>query len=560
MASFRRRTARPGPRTVDRLVAGFERSPICAVLADLDGHPLWWNATAAPFVLRDGAPVRLDAVLTDGAAYLADIVPRVAEGSTWEGELVLVDDDGRSVPVSASVSPDTDGDGQVAGFVLVASDVSEHRRVEAALRAELLSDELTGVGSAALLDDRLTHLSARLRRTGRHAAVLAVDIDRLKVVNDGLGRAAGDQLLRSVGQRLREGMRDEDTVARVAADEFCVLVEDLDGPDASRAVAEHILDSLREPFQLDGGTVVVSASIGIARVAHDESPTELLRRADLAMYRAKNRGGARYALYDERITHPVDRRLEIEWALRRRLDDGSVGVRFLPVVELRTGALVLAEAQLESDWPELGRITPAELVAVADDVGLGEHLARRLLELAVAAAALWPVSVSVSVDVTATVLVHGSVAEMLTSACAEAGVSAERVVVEIGERHLADDEPAVSRALAEVRAAGARIALDDFGQALSSLGALRSLPIDVIKLHPSLLGDIGTPATRAVVGAVLGVAEVLDLVVVADGVDTDDRLEIARSLGCQLAQGARIAGSLAADDLDPWFSLAPASD
>ncbi len=541
----------------ERLGEALERSDDIVVLASMAGAPRWWNQAAARFVLHPGSdsPAGVgDALLggTDGADRLAR---HVDDGTSWSGDQVLVDGAGTEVPVSLTVIPDVDDRDGVVGYALFARDVTEAKAYEDQLGRGALHDELTGLPNRALLVDHIGHACERLRRSKRQSALLLLDVDRFGVVNESLGRGAGDELLRAMADRLRSRVRAGDTLARLGGDEFVLLAEELDGFDAIVAVADGILDALRAPFALSSGDVVAVASLGVVRIDPDHGADELIRRADLAMYRAKAEGGARYAVYDGRLTKSADRRLLLETSLRQSLADRSVTLHYQPVVDLRTGGgLVFAEALLRVDTPGIGPVGPREVVAVAGETGLLADLGQLILDAALREAASWPESTAVSVNLSARQLLDGDVADVVERSLRRQGFDATRLIVEISEDSFLGDPVSATAALDRCRDLGVRIALDDFGSGWSSLATLRSLPVDILKLDQSLLtGLSGSPQNRAIAGAVLGVAEVLDVVVAAEGIETEEQLETSRTLGCQLGQGHRIARPGPAGDLDDWL-------
>ncbi len=543
-----------------RLGDALEQSDDIVILAALTGAPRWWNPAAARFLLRsrDGAPAGVGDALLGGADRADQLARHVADGTSWSGDHVLVDAGGREVPVSLTVVPDVDDRDEVVGYALFARDVTAAKAYEDHLGEGALHDELTGLPNRALLVEHIGHACERLRRSRRQSALLLVDIDRFGVVNESLGRGAGDELLRALADRLRSRVRAGDTLARLGGDEFVLLAEELDGFDAIIALADGILDALREPFTLSSGAVVAVASLGVVRIDPDHGADELIRRADVAMYRAKAEGGARYAVYDGRLTKSADRRLLLETSLRRSLADRSLTLHYQPVIDLRTGGgLVFAEALLRVDSPGIGPVAPPEVVTVAQETGLLPELGRLILDAALREAGSWPTSTAVSVNLSPSQVLDGDVADVVEKALRRSGFDPTRLIVEVSEDAFLGDPVSSTAALHRCRDLGVRIALDDFGSGWSSLATLRSLPIDILKLDQSLLTGLGgSPQSRAIAGAVLGVAEVLDVVVAAEGIETEQQLEISRTLGCQLGQGHRIGRPAPATDLDDWLHAA----
>jgi len=550
-------------RTNERLGRALANTEDLVVIAGIDGIPQWWNQAAERFVLRDAgqvlpAPVR-DA-LRDGRERAVDLSDRVARGTIWEGEEVLVDRDGHEVAVSLVVIPELAGDGAVEAYTLFARDVSAQRSYEAELTRQALYDDLTGVANRALLQARLHQAATRVRDGGAPGAVMLLDLDRFKVVNDSMGHATGDELLRAIAQRLAQRLRRSDTLARIGGDEFAIVAEDLDGITGTVGLAQAVLNALREPFHIGTGSIVVTASIGIVRLDSgvdetDEGADELLRRAELAMYRAKARGGTGFAVYDEAMSEVASRRLRLESCLRATLLEPSVPLHYQPVVDLDTGTMVFAEALLRIEVEDLGAIPPPEIVAVALETGLIDVFGRLIARTAATAAATWPDHLGVAINVSPAQLQDERLPELLEQQTEAAGLSLDRLILELTEDAFLHDPAQAAAVLHACRALGVRVALDDFGSGFSSLSILRTLPIDILKLDNALLSGLAeSPQARAVVQAVTSVADALGLEVVAEGIETPEQLEISRSLGCRLGQGYLLCRPTPADQLGHWVA------
>ena len=532
-----------------RFEGALERADDVVVFVSLAGVPEWWNEAAAPFFATSprGPARSIDDAVLGGADRVRRLVRHVAEGRTWTGDEVLVAPDGHEMPVSLSAVPD-EVDGEVTGYVVLAR---ARREPEGAGPAEPLHDELTGMPARPLLEDRITHAGERLGGSSLQSLVLLLDIDRFSVVNDSLGRSAGDRLLREVATRLRARLRDDDTLGRLHGDRFAMVVEDLDGITAVMRTADDVLECLRPPFELDGATVVVSASIGIVRIDRSESPGELLRRSELAVHRAKAQGGSRWVMYDDRLARSADRRLRVESWVRRTVLDGTVPLLFEPVVDLATGETPFARALLQGD-PELESIPASEVALVAAAAGLAGDLARGVVLGAAEAATRWPAPMGVAVPLSQEQIGHGHIPAVVTETLERVGLAADRLVVSFTEDAYLLDPEGVQALVEHCRDRGVRVALE-FGTGSSALSTLHALPVDILVLDRSLLDDLGdSPRARAVVGAVLGIAEVLELTVVAAGVESEHDLEVARSLGCHLGHGARLSPPLPADAMAPW--------
>jgi diguanylate cyclase (GGDEF)-like protein len=420
---------------------------------------------------------------------------------------------------------------------------------------QALHDALTGLPNRLLFLDRLQHALERAARHGESAAVLFVDLDRFKGVNDSLGHAAGDELLVAVADRLRACVRLEDTAARLGGDEFAVLAEALDDRRDAALLAERILGALQQPFELHGREVFVTASIGIAV---GESPEEeLLRNADVAMYRAKA-AGASYEFFEAGMRAAIVERLGLEADLRRAIERDELCLHYQPIVDLRTGQVDGVEALVRWQHPERGLLPPATFVALAEETGAIVEIGRWVLATACSQAAAWaaaPVGrrVHVAINVSVRQLQDADFVDYVAAAMATAGVDPSLVTLEITESVLVEQGAESIGKLAELKALGVRLALDDFGVGYSSLRYLSELPLDVLKVPKAFVDGIEEKTPEAaLVRAIVELGGTLDLQVVAEGIETTGQAAALDRAGCQLGQGflfARPAEAAAVDVL-----------
>src|SRR4051812_36468784 len=426
----------------------------------------------------------------------------------------------------------------------------ERKRVEARLAHQALHDDLTGLPNRELFLDRLGQAMSRLGRHASSVAVLFLDLDRFKAVNDGLGHAAGDELLRCVAVRLESVLRAGDTAARLGGDEFAVLCEDVAGERHAVGVAERVGEALREPFALGGDAVYVRSSVGIAlAVDGSEDPAELVREADTAMYRAKERGGGVYEVFDDGMRARTVRRRETEVALRRALELGELAVRFLPQVELETGAVCGAEALLRWDDPERGLVSPLDFIATAEETGLILPIGAWVLEEALRSARRWPGLVT-AVNLSARQSCHPDIVDVVAGALERTGAEPGTLLLEIAEGAVTEDLEGAGATLRRLEALGVRLALDDFGTGPSSLRALQRLPVDEVKLDGSLVALIGEDdQADALLSAIISLAHSSGLRTVAENVETQAQADRLAELGCDLAQGFFFHRPLDADGL-----------
>jgi len=408
-----------------------------------------------------------------------------------------------------------------------------------------LHDPLTGLPNRALFEDRLGRALAEQERRGSSVAVVFFDVDHFKLVNDSLGHEAGDELLKAIAPRLKAALRPGDTVARFGGDEFGVLLEDVSSERSATRVAERIAAALAPPFVVWEREHFVTASAGIAVGGVAELPATLIRDADAAMYRAKERGRARYEIFDEAMRVRVAYRLRIENELRSALDRGELRVHYQPVVSLATGEITGAEALVRWEHPQHGLLAPKDFIPVAEESGIIAPLGRWVLEEACRQTAAWqkanpdraPVGISVNMSVRQ--LADRELTAVVRRALEGSGIQPVCLSLELTEGVLVEEtEQSAFSALSELKQLGIRLALDDFGTGYSSLGSLQRLPFDSIKLDRSFVERLGTDRVdNAIVTAVVALAQTLELNVVAEGVETEEQLSVVKALGCHHAQG-----------------------
>jgi diguanylate cyclase (GGDEF)-like protein/PAS domain S-box-containing protein len=437
---------------------------------------------------------------------------------------------------------------EVGGIVAIFRDVTQRRALEDEVAHRSFHDPLTGLANRALFKDRVEH--ALTRRGNPLPAVLIVDLDGFKAVNDSLGHAAGDDLLVIVSQRLRECVRPEDTVGRLGGDEFAVLLDDVADPRDVSNVARRIIRSMQDPFVVGDKEVFVTASVGVA-VHETEGVDQLFRDADVALYMAKAQGKGRYMVFDLRAHSGAIESLQLESDLRRAVERGEFVLHYQPVVELRSERIVGVEALLRWNHPERGLLQPQEFLPLAEDSDLMVDIGRWVVDQASAQSRKWqrvfPVDppLSVSVNLSATELRTGSVVEELARAVAEWGLEPANLVLEFSETMLLGDAESTISVLKELKQLGVKLAVDDFGVGQSSLAQLKRFPVDVLKIDPSFVDGLDRgPEDSALARAIVRLAQVLRLEVVAEGVEREEQVTALREIGCQMAQGFLFARPL----------------
>ena len=430
------------------------------------------------------------------------------------------------------------------------ADVTEARTAVARLEHHALHDPLTGLPNRVLLLDRLEQALRRGRRRERQpaCALLFLDLDRFKVVNDSLGHAAGDTLQQAVARRLQGVLRPEDTVARLGGDEFCILLEEIDDAHEATRVAERVQQALTPPIRVEGREVVTSASVGVALAQPGSRPQELLDQADTAMYRAKAAGKARHAVFDDGMHAQVMARLDLESALRAAIENGVLAVRYQPVFHTATGRVTGFEALCR--WPD--GVAPAAFLAVAEETGLIVPLGRLVLEDACARAAAWRAlpggaDLTVSVNVSPRELSEPGFLDGLGAVLAATGLDPAALRLEVTEGAVAHDPELVRRTLTQaLERHGVRSQLDDFGTASSSLRLLHSFPGDAVKIDAAFVRAMDADAGAfELVKAMIALAHNLGLEAIAEGVETQAHLDALELLGCERVQGFLLAPPLA---------------
>ncbi|HZS62620.1 MAG TPA: EAL domain-containing protein [Gemmatimonadaceae bacterium] len=444
----------------------------------------------------------------------------------------------------------------VRGIVINTRDVSERRLLEAQLKHQAFHDPLTGLANRSLFIDRVTHCLARARRTRSTVAVLFLDLDNFKNINDSLGHVAGDRLLVAAAVRLVGCVRTTDTAARLGGDEFAVLLEDPSGDHTAPAVAERITAAMAAPFVVEGKEVFVSASVGIATAdaasTNGEGANDLLRNADMAMYTAKSRGKARYELFEQRMHREALERLEIEGDLRRAVERHEFALQYQPIVELKTGAISGVEALLRWHHPMRGVVYPSQFIPLAEETGLIVPLGAWVLREACRQARVWDPKTdgnfTLTVNVSGHQLQHPGVIDMVRGALVEHEWPAERLVLEITESILMQNADVMLQRLEALKALGVRLAIDDFGTGYSSLSYLQRFPIDILKIAKPFVDGVGSAgAESALARAIIALGETLRLRTIAEGIEVQEQLVGLQQLGCELGQGYYFAQPLSGE-------------
>ena len=460
------------------------------------------------------------------------------------GDAVLVDRDGKRIPIEDSAAPIHDWDGRLVGAVLVFRDISNTVALASEMRHQAQHDFLTGLPNRMLLNDRITQAIALARRSVCYPALLFLDLDKFKHINDSLGHAVGDLLLQAVSKRLVDCVRASDTVSRHGGDEFVILLADEHQPQHAALAAEKILLALSVPFTIDAHELHTSTSIGISVYPDDgaEAAT-LIKNADTAMYHAKERGRANYQFFRHDMnTRAVERQL-VESNLRRALERSEFRLHYQPKVDLETGRITGVEALLRWEPPEWGLVQPERFISIAEECGLIVPIGRWVLREASAQAVRWRraghPAVSIAVNVSALEFRHREFFDHALGVFKATGVDPTCLQLELTETVLMWDVAATAELLAKFKAMGVQIAVDDFGTGYSSLSYLNKFPIDVLKIDQSFVRAIyaGAGSNGAIVSAVIGMGKNLHHRVVAEGVEDQEQLAFLKAHKCNEGQG-----------------------
>ncbi|MCW2601440.1 MAG: domain S-box/diguanylate cyclase protein [Frankiales bacterium] len=448
-------------------------------------------------------------------------------------------------------------DGQPARMVGICWDITERREIEEELVRQALHDRLTGLPNRALLVDRLAHGLTTMERHEQRLAVLFIDIDRFKVINDSLGHEAGDEVLVEVARRLRAFMRPSDTVARFGGDEFVVLCEELDDPAQALSIAGRVQVELRRPIAVRGSEMFVTVSVGIALSSgRDDVASSLLRDADAAMYQAKQDGRARTVVFADSMRAQAMDRLDTEVELRRALAEGQLRVHYQPLCDVKTGALVGLEALVRWQHPVRGLVEPREFIPIAEETGLIVPLGEWVLEHACTQLAAWHrayperAHLSVAVNLSGSQIVQPDFVFRIAEILDRSGVDRSKVELEITESVLMRDAEDTLAVLHAVKTLGVRLSVDDFGTGFSSLSYLKRFPVDALKIDRSFVDGLGQDAEdSAIVQAVQALAVSLGMTTVAEGVETELQLRVLHELGCGRAQGFWFSRPVPAEEI-----------
>jgi diguanylate cyclase (GGDEF)-like protein len=508
----------------------------------------------SPDIVRPGCTLREllrhraeigSAVSDDPEQYISELLAAIGQGKIFNKITALAD--GRIVSVVNH--PTTDG-----GWVATHEDITEQKRAEGRISYAAHRDALTGLSNRKLFCEQLEQALKRVRR-GERLAVLYLDLDHLKRINDTLGHPAGDKLLKGVAERLRGCVRDIDLVARLSGDEFAIIQSSLHRPSDAADLAMRVREAIHEPFDLDGHEVTVDISAGISIAPNDATDlNELLKTADIALYEAKNTGRGTYCFYQTEMTERMQTRNKLEQDLQSALTNGEFELFYQPIVNLEDNKVKTLEALLRWRHPERGLVSPTEFIPLAEETGLIVPLGEWVLRTACAEASTWPDNIHVSVNVSSVQLTNKNLANVVISAIASSRIPAAKLVLEITESVFLENTDSNLATLKQLHELGVQFAMDDFGTGYSSLGYLMSFPFSKIKIDRSFIAGLPDKTeSRAIVRAIADLARNLNMRVIAEGVETAEQREQARMLGCTDIQGYLISAPRPAAEIHQLF-------
>ncbi len=498
----------------------------------------------------------------DSSEVAVKVWEELASHDNWSGEVTSYRKDGSWFHQWVSVTTLHDEGGACSGYVIIISDITQHKADQARILYQANYDLLTGLPNRTLLMDRLHQALRAARRSQGKVAVVFIDLDRFKTVNDLYGHVTGDELLEQVAERLRGAVRETDTVARFGGDEFVIVVQQAQGGDEVALLANRVIKLIAQPFELSKRKVTIGASLGITLYPNDvclhdsveEMGNSLLSNADMAMYQAKARGRNHFQFFEQRMQEEIKMNLSLEQDLRHALANNELQVYYQPITDGPSGRVVSVEALLRWHHPEKGMIPPASFIPLAEETGLIYEIGNWVFQTACREVKQWHdecgLTVGLSVNLSARQRDRGFGPEELKRLLEETGLEPRYLTLEITENLLLEESEAVLDWLHGLKACGVHLSVDDFGTGYSSLSYLKQFPVDLLKIDQSFVRGIPEDKDDAsLVKAIIAMAGSLGIGVVAEGVETEAQREYLLALGCVLMQGYRFDPPLPAEEV-----------
>lgn len=530
------------------LSQAIEQSPISMVLTDTDSKIEYVNSAfenttgySAAEVIGQSTNI-LKSGLTPKSLY-TELWQAIAAGKAWQGELQNRKKNGDIFWEHAHIAPIFDNSGVTKHYLALKQDVTQYKQQEEKILHQAHYDSLTGLPNRLLSLERLAQMIKDAKRCNNKLAVLFLDLDDFKKVNDTLGHSVGDELLIQAAARLQNTIRSDDVVGRLGGDEFIILFNDIDDQEDVETAANKLLQQFYQPFQLESRELVSTISIGIALYPNDSlDAKELLRQADSAMYHSKEQGRNTYTFFTDQMNNDMHRRLKVEEQLRNALKNSELTVYFQPFVDIRNRKIIGAEALLRWYNPELGHVTPDEFIPIAEQTGLILSIGKFVLETAFAAAYHWQTyfnrQFKIAINVSPKQFRENKFVDLLKALLGQYDIKPSSVELEITEGVLLSGDLVINHNLSAINDIGISISMDDFGTGYSSLSYLRSYPFDTLKVDKSFINDITVdPGDLELVGAAIAMGHGLNLNVVAEGIETEEQYQLLNALKCDYGQG-----------------------
>jgi len=542
-----------------KLSQAVEQSPVSIIIADLNGMAEYVNPKffeVSGYSLKEVVGKKTS-ILSSGHTserVYKELWETIKSGKEWQGEIQNRKKNGQLFWENLLISPIKDLQGGITHFLAIKEDITLKKEYEKRLAYKTNFDYLTDLPNRILVFDRLSQAISSASRKDREVVIMLIDLDQFKIVNDTLGQAAGDKLLMEAAKRLKKSIRKSDTVARLSGDEFLVVLPDLIAATHSAVVAQKILEAFSRPFCIDEREVFVTASIGLTVYPSDgENPDILLRNADAAMYSAKKESRNTFRFFTVEMDDRILERMELETHLRYALDKGTLELHYQPFIDVQSNKLVGAEALLRWNDPLIGPITPDRFIPIAEETGLIVSIGEWVLNKACMQAKIWQVQgglpLRVSVNISFRQFKGDDLVVTVARALKSSGLSPEYLELEITERLLMEDEMKTKDTLNRLREMGLRLSIDDFGTGYSALSYLKNFSFDTLKVDRSFVRDVTIdPDDAALAKAIIGMAHSLGLMVIGEGVETEEQLKFLQSEGCDWVQGFYFSKALPPED------------
>jgi diguanylate cyclase (GGDEF)-like protein/PAS domain S-box-containing protein len=531
----------------------FDQAPGALVVTDVDDrilgvNPAYTRMTGYPADEVTGQDIAFNHAGQQDAAFYRAMRDCLRDRGRWVGEFWMRNKQGEAFADKVTRLRVDAEDGAVVGYLTVSTDLLSSDDAKRLMLWQAHHDTLTKLPNRNLFEERLTRVLLRAQERDFQGALLSVDLDRFKMVNDSAGPSRGDQVLMESAYRIAMCVDESHTVARLGSDHFIVLMTEVEDFGEVERLGRRILGEMHKAFHLDGRELFITASIGVALIPGDGSTTgELLQKADAARIQVKQHGGNNLAFFEPEMNARAERRLELESALRRAVPNGQLMLHYQPVVDIKRGTVVSAEALLRWEHPELGVVSPAEFIPVAEDMGLIVEIGQWVVQECQRQLREWRAAglddLRLSVNVSPVQLRRDS---DVVTLLAQLGETPDALVLELTESALMEDSAGVQRFLAQARGHGCRVALDDFGTGFSSLAYLRTFEFDVLKIDKTFIDEMTNTRDYGLVASIVSMGRILGMRVVAEGVETADQVKRLKQIGCDYVQGYFFARPLPA--------------